>query len=305
MAEERAFIATPRTPLNMIDCPYSLEANSAYEKWREQKLNGYPEKIEDLLTEIRDPANLTKREIDSIRITVGLANFAFYQSSRTMDKAGLVCFAAQLGLNQIVANPAADDHGISTLRVHATDQNPRYIPYGNQPLNWHTDGYYNPDSAMIRAFILHCTSPADKGGENRILDHEIVYILLRDENPQFIRALMHPEAMRIPANVSEKEVIRKDTVGPVFSLGGRGHLNMRYTARTRSIQWKNEPVLDLARQRIAALLEKSDFIISHTLQADQGLICNNVLHARTGFTDSTNQTRLIYRARYNDRVETT
>ncbi len=289
----------------MFDCPYSLETNAAYEKWRDRKLNAYPGKAEDLLTEIRDPVNLTKREIDSIRKTVGLANFALYQSRGVMDKADLVCFAAQLGLNRIVANPEADQYGISTLRVDSIDPRPRYIPYGNQPLNWHTDGYYNPDSARIRSFVLHCTSPADQGGGNRMLDHEIVYIRLRDENPRFIRALMHPEAMRIPANVSEKGILRNDTVGPVFSLDRCGHLNMRYTARTRSIQWRDEPVLDLARQRIATLLEKSDCIFSHTLQAGQGLICNNVLHARTGFTDSANQARLIYRARYHDRVETT
>lgn len=289
----------------MCNCPYSLETNAAYEKWRDQKLNGYPGETEDLLTEIRDPGNLTKQEINSIRKTVGLANFALYQSRCAMDKAGLVGFAAQLGLSQIVDNPGADPHGISTLRVDATNQKPRYIPYGNQPLNWHTDGYYNPGSTRIRSFVLHCTSPADKGGGNRILDHEIVYIRLRDENPEFIKALMHPQAMRIPANVSKQGVIREDTVGPVFSLGRRGHLNMRYTARTRSIQWKNDPVLDLARQRIATLVEKSEFVFSHTLQADQGLICNNVLHARAGFTDSVNQTRLMYRARYTDRVKTT
>ena len=288
----------------MSHCPYSLETSAAYEKWRDRKLADYPGETQDLLTEIRDPGNLTRGEIHSIRKAVGRANFALYQSRCAMDRAGLVDFAAQLGLHHIVSNPGADHRGISTLRVNPTDPEPRYIPYGNQPLNWHTDGYYNPESTRIRSFVLHCASPADNGGENRILDHEILYIRLRDENPGFIRALMHPEAMRIPANVSEKGVIRTDTVGPVFSLGRRGHLNMRYTARTRSIQWRKEPVLDLARQRITAFLEQSDFIFSHTLEAGQGLLCNNVLHARTGFTDSASQARLIYRARYTDRVET-
>ena len=288
----------------MSDCPYSLETSTAYEKWRDRKLGDYPGKTQDLLTEIRNPGNLTRGEIHSIRKTVGLTNFALYQSRCALDKDGLVDFAAQLGLRHIVSNPGADHRGISTLRVNPADPESRYIPYGNQPLNWHTDGYYNPRSTMVRSFVLHCASPAATGGGNRILDHEIVYIRLRDENPEFIRALMHPEAMCIPANVSGEEVIRTDTVGPVFSLGHRGHLNMRYTARTRSIQWKKEPVLDLARQRIAAFLEQSDFIFSHTLEAGQGLVCNNVLHARTGFADSASQARLIYRARYTDRVET-
>ena len=46
---------------------------------------------------------------------------------------------------------------------------------------------------------LHCISPARVGGENALMDPEIAYILLREENPDFIRALMHPQAMEIPA----------------------------------------------------------------------------------------------------------
>jgi alpha-ketoglutarate-dependent taurine dioxygenase len=37
------------------------------------------------------------------------------------------------------------------------------------------------------------------------------------------------------------------------------------------------------------------------LQAGQGLICNNVLHTRSGFTDG-EHARLLYRARYYDRI---
>jgi hypothetical protein len=37
------------------------------------------------------------------------------------------------------------------------------------------------------------------------------------------------------------------------------------------------------------------------LEPGWGLICNNVLHTRTGFTDGP-VPRLIYRARYYDRI---
>ena len=38
------------------------------------------------------------------------------------------------------------------------------------------------------------------------------------------------------------------------------------------------------------------------LKAGQGIICNNVLHNRTAFTDSEKQKRLMYRARFYDAV---
>jgi hypothetical protein len=33
-----------------------------------------------------------------------------------------------------------------------------------------------------------------------------------------------------------------------------------------------------------------------------GLVCNNVLHDRAAFSDSDTQKRLLYRARYYDRI---
>jgi hypothetical protein len=33
-----------------------------------------------------------------------------------------------------------------------------------------------------------------------------------------------------------------------------------------------------------------------------GLICNNILHDRSGFTDSPENHRLLYRARYDQRL---
>ncbi len=51
----------------------------------------------------------------------------------------------------------------------------------------------------------------------------------------------------------------------------------------------------------------SDYLLHARLGAGQGLICNNVLHNRTAFEDSQNKTeqRLVYRARYYDRIANT
>ncbi|MCK7502176.1 MAG: TauD/TfdA family dioxygenase [Comamonadaceae bacterium] len=97
-----------------------------------------------------------------------------------------------------------------------------YIPYTTRPIKWHTDGYYNPPERQVRGMVLHCVRPAASGGENALMDHEIAYILLRDEDPGHIRALMAPDAMTIPAREEEGEVARGDQPGPVFSVDGVG-----------------------------------------------------------------------------------
>jgi hypothetical protein len=51
---------------------------------------------------------------------------------------------------------------------------------------------------------------------------------------------MAPDAMTIPARTDEDGVARPAQSGPVFSVDVQGALHMRYTARTRSIAWKDD-----------------------------------------------------------------
>ncbi len=130
-----------------------------------------------------------------------------------------------------------------------------YIPYSNRRLQWHTDGYYNPPERQVRAFVLHCVTPAANGGENALLDPEIAYLRLRDENPEFIRALMAPDVLTIPANTEEGGENRPAQTGPVFSIDPvTGSLHMRYTARTRSIEWKPDAKTQNAVKALEQLL---------------------------------------------------
>jgi alpha-ketoglutarate-dependent taurine dioxygenase len=212
----------------------------------------------------------------------------------------------QFGLCRLDVNLYADDDGISALQVVGEKRQFEYIPYSNKAISWHTDGYYNTAERRVRGMVLHCVSPAAAGGENALLDHEMIYLQLRDLNPDYIAALMHPEVMTIPANVEGGVEIRPAQSGPVFSVDPEdGHLHMRYTARTRSIEWRQDALTQEAVHCLEALLAaESDYIFHYRLQAGQGIICNNVLHNRTAFTDdeSTGQKRLFYRARYYDRV---
>jgi hypothetical protein len=151
--------------------------------------------------------------------------------------------------------------------------------------------------------LLHCKQPAKSGGVSLIMDHEIAYILLRDEYPDFIRAFMEKDAMTIPANILNNKVIREAQTGPIFTTLDNGQLHMRYSARSRNIEWKQSPPILEAVSFLTKLFESdSPYILKHTLQAGEGLICRNILHRRTSFVDyeESDKKRLLYRGRYFD-----
>jgi len=290
-----------------VDQPFALDDADAYRRWRDAKLAHYPRRIEDLVVEVRDPRAPSAAEAAALARACRVANMAIYTGPATGagDKDIPRRLGAHLGLTRLDANPLADDDGISSLHVAPGKSARGYIPYSNQRLLWHTDGYYNAPERRVRAFILHCVQPAASGGENRLLDHEIAYILLRDANPDYIRALSAPDAMTIPANTEEGTETRPAQTGPVFSVdAASGHLHMRYTARTRSIEWRPDDATRAAVQFLEQLLADSPYVFSHRLAAGQGLVCNNILHSRTAFEDDAarQQNRLLYRARYYDRI---
>jgi alpha-ketoglutarate-dependent taurine dioxygenase len=80
-----------------------------------------------------------------------------------------------------------------------------------------------------------------------------------------------------------------------------GSLHMRYTHRKRNIRWRDDPLTREAVAFLATLLTPDNpHCFQGTLQSGQGLLCNNVLHTRTGFEE--NSPRLLYRGRYFDRI---
>jgi hypothetical protein len=146
--------------------------------------------------------------------------------------------------------------------------------------------------------------PARAGGENALLDPELAYLALRDASPSHIRALMQPDAMTIPAREDETGVARAAQAGPVFSVDADGRLHLRYTARTRSIVWKDDPPTRAAVAALEALLATSPWVQRVRLDAGMGLVGHNVLHDRSGFVDDPAAPRLLYRARFVDRIAT-
>ena len=289
-----------------MQSPFLLENESAYQAWRSRKLEGYPARLEQILVEINDPRSLTQSEYQAILQACQKTNMAVYASKTGVDPDKDIprLLGKRYGLERLDCNMLADDDGLTSLTVVEGGPRHDFIPYSNKPIKWHTDGYYNTLEHQIWGLQLHCVQSSAEGGENALLDHEIAYLLMRDENPGFIRALMQPDAMTIPARVEEDGVARPDAVGPVFSVHpDGGDLHMRYTARTRSIVWKQDD-LTLAAVAFLEKLLASDlpFIYRGRLEPGMGLVCNNVLHDRAGFNDTPDQKRLLYRARYYDRI---
>ena len=144
----------------------------------------------------------------------------------------------RFGVSGLNHNWLADENGLTSLRVVNDGTRQNYIPYTNRAIKWHTDGYYNAPEKQIHSLLLHCVQNAASGGANALMDHEVAYILLRDRNPDYIRALMAPRAMTIPPRMDEQGVVaRKAESGPVFSITPSGDLHMRYTMRARNVIW--------------------------------------------------------------------
>ena len=284
---------------------FDLDDEAAYLAWRATKLARFPQTLAELVVEVRDPRALSPGERRALLERCARANMAIYASPTggDSDKEIPRRLGLQLGLRDLDPNYLADDDGISPLAVAERGTRGEFIPYTNRGIKWHTDGYYNPAERTVRAVLLHCVARAESGGENELLDHEIAYIQLRDRDPRHIRALMAPDAMTVPARIEDGRIERPAQSGPVFSVDAGGFLHMRYTARAVSIAWKQ----DAATQAALAALEDilagaSPWVLRGRLEPGMGLVSNNVLHTRTPFTDSAQRQRLIYRARYYQRI---
>ena len=287
--------------------PFLLDNESEYQDWRARKLQRVPDASSLAPWRLGNDNRFDPVTLCQAKRQVADCNFIVFESPSTLDKQEFVQLNRQLGLVELDDNLGADPDKVTSLRVlNSSDKRAQYIPYTNRALNWHTDGYYNDESCTIRAFSLYCVSPAERGGGNFLFDHEMMYLLIRDTDPELIAALMSPEIMTIPANVSGKQVIRAETSCPVFSIDAKSAgLQMRYTSRPRNITWRADKRSELALKLIREILMDHEAVTHLKLRAGQGIICNNMLHGREAFRDAPEgRSRLVYRARYYDSIET-
>lgn len=284
-----------------------LSDSEGYRRWREIRFAAAETAKSSNFVGISDLANLSESERRELVERCRGANLALYETEpgeAVRDK--LRAFADGFGLRIAEKHRSAGGDGIVALRESDAEKQRGYIPYSKRPMNWHTDGYYNAPGDRISAMVLHTAVPASEGGENQFLDPAIAYIRLRDENPDYIRAMLAPDAMTIPENHEPDGTLRPVSVGPVFFPDpDTGALQMRYTARTRSIEWAADALTQEAVGFLQSTLERPDSLtISLRFGAGQGVLCNNVLHNRTGFdaAASDQSPRVVYRVRFHNRV---
>jgi len=267
-------------------------------RWRARKLRQRASDAAQLMVDIQNPSAL--RDVEKRRIVANCEqnNLCFYRcvhgsADAMTDVMAVKKLGSQLGLHSLRANPQAGSDKISRIRAA---ENAYYIPYTHRALAWHSDGYYASD--IIRAFIMHCVHAAAHGGVNEYLDHELVYILLYEKDPQYVAALSHPQAFTIPAIANQ----RPQRSAPVFRADPKsGHLLMHYTERSQHIVWRRE--CQEALHCLRELVRTTEYKLSYKLAANEGVICNNVLHNRSAFVDSAKHPkRLLLRARYGERV---
>ncbi len=291
---------------------FDLALAKPYQVWREKKLmslqNG--ELIQRSINISTFP-DVSKEEIEEIKAQCTDHGVAFYhldsdQSPSKISTNDLRVFAKTLGLLILDYHHCTEEDGISVLSVSENPKKKSFIPYTNRGLGWHTDGYYNQPQQQIRTMILHCVQPAAAGGENELLDHELMYIQLRDESPQIIEALMQTDCMSIPSYIDSDGNKRIESKGPVFYIdSSTGNLQMRYTARKHNITWKDNKETKEAALAITKLLNnENSYIHKHQLKAGEGMVANNILHNRSPFIDNSDTKRLVYRARYYDSLAT-
>ncbi|MCC2096482.1 MAG: TauD/TfdA family dioxygenase [Hyphomicrobiales bacterium] len=296
-----------RSPPN----PFSACESEAYNAWRSQRLSQAPRSADEVTVAIGDPANLAPAEKEALIAACARSNMAFYRVADRLDETrirpALKALAASLGLISAEDHRSADGDGIVAIQLSQNPAQKFYIPYSPRPLSWHTDGYYNyhgPENC-IQGMLLHCVRDATDGGENAFFDPDIAYIRLRDLDPAFVEAMMHPQAMTIPPGEGAGRKPRPANTGPVFAVDSRsGALIMRFTERKRHIVWRDDPVTEAAVKALYGILQDDELVLRKRMAPGEGMVCNNVLHARTAFEPAApvNAGRLLYRVRYRNRI---
>jgi len=261
--------------------------SSEFLKWAAQKENNIPKNINEISVEIKDINRATKNEISKIRSTLDKFNSCLYRSNRDLESNScLLDFAKAVGMktfdcNNIEANEISTISSIKNEKI-------QYIPYTNKALNWHTDGYY--DKKPLFSWLLHCINPADDGGENYLLDHELAmreYVLSYDD----IEVLMNKRAITIPESQGSN---RSELSTYIFSFDNDYEkLHMRFSMRKENIKMSDNTLT--AMSKLINVIENncSKYSITYKLSKNEGILSNNILHGRNSFKDDKVQRKLL------------
>ena len=256
-------------------------------RWAEEKEKNIPQNSDGILVNIHDINNVKTSEIAKIKETIYKYNSCIYSSKIALkSNTNLLKFVELVGMKTYDCNNI-DSNEISTI-TPLQNSKINYIPYTDKPLNWHTDGYY--DKKSIFSWLLHCVNPATQGGENYLLDHELVlreYLLRNDD----INNLMAEDALTIPES---KYTSRSEISTYIFSFKNKyKRLHMRFSMRKDNIgtSAKASPAIIKLREIIEGNCAK--YSLTYKLQKNEGIITNNILHGRKAFKDDKVKRKLL------------
>ena len=282
--------------MNILDNP-----RTNYKRWADKKLQGFSNKLDDLIVEIDNPNAISKSEKNIMLKTINQHNIVFFQINKgTLNlKSSIKALASQIGLGNYEIDSKSDNDGLTEIKIHnSMKPSAEYIPYTDKQLNWHTDGYYNNEKNLILSWLLFCKSQSENGGMNKYMDHEIAYILF-NKNFDNIDDLMLHNAYRIPEN---KLTGRKAVDNAIFSFI-KNKLYMKFSMREKNIIW-NDKSKEATNNLKDIINSSKKYHISHKFSEGQGVITNNIIHMRTSFTNLEKKNRLLYRLRSKKRMET-
>jgi hypothetical protein len=283
-----------------------ITSTDDYQFWRDEKLAKVQTNIENCLVEVNNPTQLSTAEKSKISDLCRINNFALFHTPAQQNyESSIISFNQQFGLTEFDQHLYVQNQGLAHITQSDQSDQSEFIPYTDRAIGWHTDGYYNAPEARIRAFSLFCVRPAQMGGENQWIDQQMAYLLLREKNPDVTKALTHAQAMSIPKHVVNGQTRRKTSIGPIFFTDEMtGQLYMRYTQRKKNIDFYDSAEIRQAVEILDLFLASSTpYHFTHTMSANQGILCNNVLHKRSAFTDRQDTPRLMLRGRYFNRVQ--
>ena len=279
---------------------FNLNSAEDYKKWRDEKLAAYPKNIADLVVELGDMTALTAAEKGKVRELVERANMCVYTAGAAeLSMDSLLALGRQLGVSD---TDKARRHSNSDELTSSGILNSA-IPFTTRHVRWHTDATYYGSDKTIQALFLLCKRPAVEGGSNKVLDHEILYILMRDKNPDALGVLMNKDCFKYK-NPKTGE-IAENLGGKVFWTNTDGNLCHRFSFRKMDMAWSEDADIQAARAVLESLIHnESEYVIEGRLESGLGLISNNVLHTREKLLDSEEDTqkRLLFRTRFYDRV---
>jgi hypothetical protein len=279
---------------------FKLDSGEDYKKWRDEKLTAYPRSVGELVVELGDMTAITDGEKDKIKELVELANMCIYTAgSADLNMDSLLALGKQLGL----ANTDKSRRHSSSDELTNSGILNSAIPFTTRHVRWHTDATYYGSDKTIQGLFLLCKRPAVEGGSNKVLDNEILYILLRDKDPDALRVLMNKNCFKYRNPITGE--IDEHLGGKVFWTNSDGNLCHRFSFRKTDMAWSEDGDVQTARAVLESMiLDESEYVIEGRLESGLGLISNNVLHTREKLVDSDDAAhkRLLFRARFYDRV---